>query len=749
MTNPIHALLIMRLLFVILVLTLVACANGAVDQQSQTLTKAVDVLSLSPEQAAQGLPVLVRGVVTVEEPSWAGRFFIQDETGGVFVENLDSAPVAGDLVEVSGISHPGAFAPMITKPHWQKIGTAQLPEAKWVPIDQLMAGIEDGQRVEVSGIVRSVQTEKGISSAELVSGGYRFRVWGIPPTVDPEMLMGAEVRIRGTAAARFNAQLRHLITVAIFIPSATDFIIEKAESINPFREPVVSLKSIAQYRRGDVLGKRIHVKGTVICQQPGEGVFLQDATGGLRVKTSQPGVFAVGDVIEAIGFPGFEHFLPVLQDAVLKKTQEPRSNIAPNVVPIQEIQDGMHHADLITLKGKLIDRTIVGPRQQNAERTLLTLQSTNLLFTVIGTGAEQAASLALIPIGSTLEVSGVSLAEINEEGKLRSLQLLLPNLTSARVLEKPSWLTSKRLLASLAVISVVLLVAVSWTVMVSKRNAALKASIHEKEKAQRELQCAHDLLEERVKERTAQLKFEMTARKESELEFKAVIGERTRLAQELHDSLEQTLTGIGLQLDTAGKLLPKDQQGASHHLELGCNLIRQSQVELRQSIWDLRSRELEEFELSSALRRCGEQVTAGTGVHVEVETEGDIRAMSEIVEENLLRIGQEALTNVVKHAGASQVKIQLEYGSEGVVLQLQDNGRGFSPESCPGFDQGHFGLLGMSERAKRLNGRLSVTSALGKGTMVRVEIPLGMPQQIKKTHLANANRRTHDEDTNS
>src|SRR5882724_12703979 len=86
-----------------------------------------------------------------------------------------------------------------------------------------------------------------------------------------------------------------------------------------------------------------------------------------------------------------------------------------------------------------------------------------------------------------------------------------------------------------------------------------------------------NLLEDRVKERTAQLKFQKTARKESEVQFKAVLSERTRLAQELHDTLEQTLTGIALQLDTASKLFERNPDGAIRHLELARNLMGQSQ----------------------------------------------------------------------------------------------------------------------------------------------------------------------------
>ncbi len=107
-----------------------------------------------------------------------------------------------------------------------------------------------------------------------------------------------------------------------------------------------------------------------------------------------------------------------------------------------------------------------------------------------------------------------------------------------------------------------------------KKNAVLKSLVQERETAQRELQQAHDQLEERVIERTAQLKVEMTARKETELQFRAGLTERTRLAQELHDTLEQSMTGIALQLDMVFNHFESKPANASRHLKLARGLMR-------------------------------------------------------------------------------------------------------------------------------------------------------------------------------
>jgi signal transduction histidine kinase len=228
--------------------------------------------------------------------------------------------------------------------------------------------------------------------------------------------------------------------------------------------------------------------------------------------------------------------------------------------------------------------------------------------------------------------------------------------------------------------------------MITRRNSALRFLIRDREKAQIELQQAHDQLEERVKQRTAELKFQITARKEAEVQFKAVLAERTRLAQELHDTVEQTLIGIALQLDTAAKLHQAKPQLAQEHLGLARNLMAKSQVELRRSVWDLRQRALEQFDLPGALLESARQITQAAGLKVDLQTTGPVQPLPEIVEENLLRIGQEALTNAVKHGKASQIRIELRYEPPLFSLCVSDDGCGFDTSVAAPH---RFGLVGM------------------------------------------------------
>jgi signal transduction histidine kinase len=196
------------------------------------------------------------------------------------------------------------------------------------------------------------------------------------------------------------------------------------------------------------------------------------------------------------------------------------------------------------------------------------------------------------------------------------------------------------------------------------------------------------------------------------------------LAQELHDTLEQSLTGIALQLDTTSKLFQKNPDGANRHLELARNLMSQSQVEVRRSIWDLRCRALEQFDLASALRHTARQLMEASNMKIEVVAQGTVGRLPERVEDNLLRMAQEALTNVIKHAQATQARVDLDFGSTEVSLSIKDNGKGFVSAEQPGPQDGHFGLMGMSERAKRLGGNLTITSSAGTGTTIQITVPV-------------------------
>jgi signal transduction histidine kinase len=141
-------------------------------------------------------------------------------------------------------------------------------------------------------------------------------------------------------------------------------------------------------------------------------------------------------------------------------------------------------------------------------------------------------------------------------------------------------------------------------------------------------------------------------------------------------------------------------------------------------VWRLRAQAQAGRDLAAALAHLGQDLTSGTGVRLRVETRGDPQALSTAVESNLFRIGQEALTNVVRHARASEVEVELRFEPGSVRLHVRDDGRGLERADAGGERERHFGLLGMRERAEQLGGRLEVSSVNGRGTEIAVTVPV-------------------------
>jgi signal transduction histidine kinase/ligand-binding sensor domain-containing protein len=206
--------------------------------------------------------------------------------------------------------------------------------------------------------------------------------------------------------------------------------------------------------------------------------------------------------------------------------------------------------------------------------------------------------------------------------------------------------------------------------------------------------------------------------------FSLVLEERGRLAREIHDTLAQGFVGISSQLDAVALTLNGHLEVARQHLELARKMARHSLTEARRSVMDLRASALEGHDLPAALSQAAPQWTAGSPVQVRVDVEGENRPLPEETEQHLLRIAQEAVTNAVKHAKASQVNIHLEMANRKLSLRVADNGRGFEQDEAFSELGGHFGLLGMRERAERLGGELRLHSEPGQGTEVAVTVPL-------------------------
>lgn len=201
------------------------------------------------------------------------------------------------------------------------------------------------------------------------------------------------------------------------------------------------------------------------------------------------------------------------------------------------------------------------------------------------------------------------------------------------------------------------------------------------------------------------------------------VEERNRLAREIHDTLAQGLAAIALQLETADALLetgtqPEKTQKIVHH---ALALTRANLEAARRSVLDLRAAPLEGRSLSQAVTELAEEWAVQGGLSLNISVSGGNYPLPVRVEIGVYRIVQEALTNIVRHANARNLGLEMAITPEQVQVSIADDGRGFDPSDVP---DGHYGLVGMNERIKLLGGQLTLCSTPDEGTRLDVVIPL-------------------------
>jgi len=227
-------------------------------------------------------------------------------------------------------------------------------------------------------------------------------------------------------------------------------------------------------------------------------------------------------------------------------------------------------------------------------------------------------------------------------------------------------------------------------------------------------------LERLVHERTKELETTMEKLGE-ETRNAATLAERSRLAGEIHDSVQQGLSGAILHLDTT-MTNPAVSRDVHAQMNIVRDMLSYSREEVQQAVWNLESPLLQDSTLGDALRKLAGYLRTGA-IEIKVVAQGEPEALDQMIQHNLLRIAQEAITNAVKHAAAGQIEVTLLSQPRTVVLRVTDNGQGFDPamRSRAG---GHLGLRGLRSRAKTIKADLQIISLPGAGTTIQVTVPL-------------------------
>jgi len=675
----------------LVVTTFAAAAQPVPPPPATLLTNVAQVRQLTSAEAKRALPVKLRGVMLAEADPRGRAVMVADQTGGLYLlanGNIFAPFRRGDLLEVEGVSDPGQFAPIVLVSATRKLGTTTNPPPRAVTYHQLLTGALDAQWIELTGVVRRyIPPEAGSDVWRILvaSDGGVVSIRGTQPH-NPDLKEDSEVRVQAICLYQFN-QKRQVLTPILQLPTGSSAQVIKPAPEKPFAAPTRSADSLLQFSADAPIGHRVHVRGVVTHAQPGSLVWLRDASSGLRIQARQEENLQAGDEIDVLGFPVYGSFSPVLEDAIFRKagsTQPPAPLFITNAATAFD-----HEDDLVQLEALLTDVRPV------LEGFAFTFAKDDTVFKAILKLPENKREHSEWLPGSKLRITGIcSLIHDDPRPMMgvwqpQSFQMLIRTPVDLLVLSSPPWWTTKRLTYVLAAASAVLLLATGLIVSVSRQR--LKEQAHRRAMA--------------------------------EAEFTAILAERNRVAREIHDTLAQGLAATSVHLRLAKKQSATDTDSLNHHLEAAQQLVRESLEEARNSIWNMRSQVLETGDLPGALNGILKQMADGAEFQGTLEITGRPRRFAPVIENNLLRVGQEAITNAARHARAKQLKVTLDFGEKQFRLAVWDNGVGFDPTKPPA-SSGGFGLVGMKERATELKGELYIRSEPDRGTEISLAVPL-------------------------
>jgi len=635
--------------------------------------------------------VRVRGVVTFNSHAYGDNYVsIQDQTAGVLARlssRFARSPLrVGDFVEFDLRSVNGKWPVPVEPIRINVMGTAPMPEPAVHPAEYSLARRGEGHWTEFEGIVREVKPD---GSLILMRKDGRMTIWVGETSMDIRRhYVDALIRTRGVLVRTADN------TQMLLVPSPKYVEVGEPAPEAPFIIPSLATADLKDFNRHSLVFHRVKVSG-VVTYQNDKLLLVQDESGGVRVRTVEaPGV-QVGDLVEAAGFPDVETAFVSLSEALVRKTGT-REFLAPVQPTPAEFQEGKPDAQVVRLTGRLLEQQALGENQ------ILELQSGQRVFrAALGKGRDR---LEAIPVGSLVEVTGVCWMEpLGDSASSTGLkerlaptfEVLLRTPADVVVQQRPPWWTWKHTAATIGCLGLVLAGALVWI----------------------------QLLHRQVSQRTRELEAAMI-KLGQETELSATLTERNRLAGELHDGLEQGLSAIMMQLDGLESKLAENPVEAARHLKLARNMIRFSRTEVRHSLWDWKSPALANKDLGAALSGIVEQMSTGNHARATVEVSGAALPLPPVAEHHLLRIGQEALNNALKYAQAKTIQVSLSYSDQSVRLSVRDDGRGFVPETVLDGTAGHLGLQSLRSRARKIGGRLTLTSAPGQGTTVEVTVPV-------------------------
>lgn len=493
-----------------------------------------------------------------------------------------------------------------------------------------------------------------------------------------------------------------------FTVDAKSITVVQPSSGDPFQAPAADEGAELGPAQIQRLGRR-RLHGQVVAVWGGSNILVHTPTGRFsRIELAVANVPNVGDFIESVGFVNTDLYRLNLTRAIWRKAEPWK--VAPDTLrptsATEILTDGngipLVHTDMY---GKTIQiNGIVRTISYNVEdKGLMQIDNNGHLVPVDASACPEA--LESLSVGCQVRITGICLLNIgncqpNEAfPQVSGFTLVVRNDGDIEVVSRPSWWTARRLLWLLAAVLAVLVVVLVWN-----RSLSVLAE-----------------------KRGRQLSKEQVARAVSELK----VGERTRLSAELHDALSQTLSGIAMQLGAIKRFSTTDPARMSHHLDIASRTLKSCRDEMRNVLWDLRSQVLDEPDIEKAIQQILEPCTDGTDIRIRFVVPRD--RLTESTARAIFCIVRELVVNAIRHGGATSVYIAGSIEDGHLLCSVRDNGCGFDPESAPGAEEGHFGLLGIRERMEAVDGSIEIESAPGRGTRVVLSMPAPFREEQEET----------------
>jgi signal transduction histidine kinase len=656
------------------------------------ITSVDRVQSLPIEEARKALPVRIRGTVTGAIKSRGEQWMsFQDDTRGIFVQLAglsNAAPAVGELWEVEGHSGAGNFAPVVIAEKLVRLGEGVLPPAVRPTWTELLNGSRDVQWAELKGLVTEVRSNT--ISLHLPEGRLDVELEG---SFESELrpFLKAVVRIRGVLYAVWDAATREVRVGKVMMRNSA-INVDIPAPVDPFDAVLRTPRELLLFDAQASAFRPVKVRGQVVYADTSQ-LFLEADGAGMRLLPLERAEARPGDLVEAVGFPDLGKAELLLREALVRRTGQ-----APLPSPKRLNESDSSQENLNSTRVR-VDGKLLGWHAEESG-PVLEMQSGSRLY-LARIASAKSGPLSLRP-GSRLTLEGVYVGRGHDQspnGDSESFELLMNSLADISVVSQPPWWTLPRLLALLGVLLVILIFTAIW-------NRQLRRL---------------------VEQRTSQLQHEIRERERVERQH-ALETERSRIARDLHDDLGSSLTEISV-LASTGQLPQTSAAGQSHLFHAIGAKARSLVSALEAIVWAVDPEDNTLQSLADYLTGYMDEFFSHTQIacRFKVPVSCPPITLEGSVRHDLLMAVKEALNNIVRHAGASEVEFRLVVADGSLEIDIADNGKGIEN----GMSGSGHGLKNLSARLTKLGGNCLVEARPGGGTIVKIRLPITMVAEAR------------------